>query len=120
MNFFQRILGIQLYGSIRKDVFCKLGFHGPKTGLDGKPANVCCWGCGLVYNKDMWKDYIVTLKNGDEFPVTAVNEFHAGSMVVYGNQRPVIDGKTGRSRCDTVVHRDNIKSVRLKGHAQNN
>lgn len=116
-----------IYASFRKHVGCTLGFHGPKTDLLGKPANVCCWGCGLVYNKDMYKDYIVTLKDGEVFEVQAINEFHAGSVVVHGysdgkslSARVAIDGNTGKTMNSTTkVHRENILSVELKDPVKN-
>lgn len=64
-----------------------------------------------------WSDYIVTLKDGQDYHVHAVNEHHAASMVVYGklNGEPLmIDGATGKPLGDVKVHRDNIASVRLK------
>ena len=118
MHPLQRLLGLTAYAAIRRNVCCRLGFHGPKIGPDGSPANVCGWGCGLVYNPDMWKDYVVTLKHGEQYEVRATNEFHAGSIVVYGLQnggQAKIDGRTGKPLAYQVkVHRENIMSVRLK------
>lgn len=60
---------------------------------------------------------MVTLVDGEEYHVKAVNEFHAGSMVVYRmtpeTQRR-LDGATGQPLEEVVVHRDNISSIRLK------
>lgn len=117
MNLIQLLFGYQFYGALRRKLCCSIGFHGSKSGADGTPANVCCWGCGLIFNKQMWKDYIVTLRDGQEYRVKAVNEFHAGTAVMYGykdGQRLVIDGHTGKSKGGSVkVHRENIATVRL-------
>ncbi|MFJ7794472.1 hypothetical protein [Pseudomonas sp. NPDC096950] len=64
-----------------------------------------------------WSDYIVTLKDGQDYHVSAFNEHHAASMVVYGklNGDPLaIDGATGEPLGDVKVHRENIASVFLK------
>jgi len=118
MNLLQRVLGLNAYAVIRRQVYCRLGLHGPRNGPDGKPGNVCCWGCGLVYNQAMWKEYIVTLKDGQEYEVKATNEYHAGSVVVYGNfngRTLAIDGHTGKPLgCEMKVHRENIASIYLK------
>lgn len=117
MNLIQLLFGYQFYGALRRKLFCSVGFHGSKTTAEGAPANVCCWGCGFTFNKQMWKDYIVTLRDGQEHQVKAVNEFHAGTVVMYGyqeGQRLVIDGHTGKSISGSVkVHRDNIATVSL-------
>ena len=116
MNLLQRVLGLGCYGTLRRAFCCPLGFHGPKIGPDGSPANVCSWGCGLVYNPDMWKKYLVTLKDGDQYEVSAINEFHAGSVVVYGLQGKdaQVDGVTGQSLHGVKLHRENIASIELK------
>lgn len=113
MNWLQRFLGVHWYAALRRKVMCRVGYHGDKVGIDGRPANVCCWGCGHVFNKAMWKKYVVTMKDGEELPVEAINEFHARSRVVYGNQRPIVNGVTGKVMNELVNHPDNIKSVRL-------
>lgn len=113
-----QIFGTRRYGALRRHIFCRLGFHGPKAAPDGSPANVCGWGCGLVYNPNMWKDYVVTLKDGEVHVVQATNDYHAGSIVVYGlqrSQKTYLDGLTGRPlQAEVKVHRDNIASIRLK------
>lgn len=113
-----QILGPRRYGALRRHIFCRLGFHGPKAAPDGSPANVCGWGCGLVYNPNMWKDYVITLKDGEVHVVQATNDYHAGSIVVYGlqrSQKTYLDGLTGRPlQAEVKVHRDNIASIRLK------
>ena len=67
---------------------------------------------------DIWDEYVVTLKDGQEYHVKAINEYHAGSVVVYGNfnNMPLkLDGHTGKPlACEVKVHRENIASVRLK------
>lgn len=112
MNLYQRIFGIQSYIVLRKNVFCRLGYHGPETGPDGRPANFCGWGCGKVFNPNAFQDYIVTLKDGTVYTVSAVNEFHAGSVVVYGPGGSI--DPQGKSLEPVRVHRENIATVRLK------
>lgn len=117
VNVIQRILGQRKYAALRRGVCCPMGFHGPKVGPDGARANVCCWGCGLVYNPNMWKTYLVTLKDGEQYEVQATNEFHAGSVVVHGLQNggdASIDGKTGKVLQAIKVHRENIASIQLQ------
>lgn len=117
MHPLQRILGRRAYGAFRRGLCCRLGFHGPKVCPDGSAANVCSWGCGLVYNPNMWQDYVVTLKDGESYEVRATNEFHAGSVVVYGLQsggQAKLDGRTGRPLQGVKVHRENIASIKLK------
>lgn len=116
MHPLQRLLGIRTYATLRRSICCRLGFHGPKVGPDGSPANVCSWACGLVYNPDMWKSYLVTLKDGEQYEVQATNEFHAGSVVVYGLQdreQATISSRTGGLLRGVKVHRDNIASIKL-------
>lgn len=116
MNPLQRILGRDVYAIFRRGLWCRLGFHGPRVAPDGTPANVCCW-CGLVYRPDAWQDYVVILKDGERYEVRAINEFHAGSLVVYGEQdgrNASIDGRTGRPLYSVKVHRENIASIKLK------
>ncbi|CDH00566.1 hypothetical protein XBFM1_1710034 [Xenorhabdus bovienii str. feltiae Moldova] len=64
------------------------------------------------------KEFIVTLQDGEEYLVRAINEYHAGSVVVYGNfngKTLTIDGHTGRPLgCEVKIHRENIASVHLK------
>lgn len=66
----------------------------------------------------IWNEYVVTLKDGQEYHVKATNEYHAGSVVVYGNfnSKPLaLDGRTGKPfECDVKVHRENIASVHIK------
>ena len=67
---------------------------------------------------DIWNEYVVTLKDSQVYHVKAINEYHAGSVVVYGNftGKPLaIDGRAGKPfECDMKVHRDNIASVQPK------
>jgi len=55
----------------------------------------------------------VTLKSGETSEVNAINEWHAGSCIVYGGGPAKIDGRTGQAIGAVVVHRDNIASVEL-------
>ncbi len=47
------------------------------------------------------------------YQVEGINEWHAGSQVVYGEGPGKIDGHTGRPLNQVKVHRDNIVSIRL-------
>lgn len=70
------------------------------------------------HNQAIWREYIVTLKDGKEYQVKATNEYHAGSVVVYGNfngRTIAIDRNTGKPfGYEVMVHRDNIASIHLK------
>jgi len=112
MNLFQQIFGIKSYILLRKNLCCRFGYHGPDKGPTGQPANFCCWGCGKAFNPNAFQDYVVTLKDGTEYVVSAVNDFHAGSVVVYG-PGATIDPQ-GKTREPVRVHRENIASVCLK------
>lgn len=107
-------LHLWLYGLFRKYLVCRLGLHGRRTTHDGKPANFCEWGCGHVFNHSALREWRVTLKTGEVFEVKGINEFHAGSQVVYGNDVGRIDGKTGAALGEVKVHRDNIASIVVK------
>lgn len=100
-----------LYWLFRKHLACRLGFHGHKFGPDGQPANFCQWGCGHVFNPDACRTWVVTLRTGEQFEVRAINEYHAGSQVVYGPGVGQIDGQTGRALGQIKVHRNNILSA---------
>ncbi|WP_445769015.1 hypothetical protein [Rheinheimera sp.] len=105
-----------LYRLIRRCLFCKIGMHGSKIAPDGKMSNVCCWGCGHIFNLAMYKTYLVTLNDGQEYKVRATNEYHACSVVVYGyadGEKLTIDANTGKPNTRLIkVHRNNIKSAR--------
>lgn len=101
-----------IYSRFRKTVLCRLGVHGPKFDLTGSPANFCCWGCGHAFNPNAYRPWIVTLCTGEALEVMAVNEYHAGSRVVY-DAVDRIDGKTGQAMAEVKCHRDNIASIRL-------
>lgn len=90
-------------------VLCPLGLHTKATGIG---FDACARGCGFVRNPDAAKRYEVQLKSGERFEVKAINEYHAGSVVVYGSGRLSMD-QSGNPQCDVKVHRENIKSVRL-------
>lgn len=101
-----------LYRAYRRNVTCRLGFHGSRyencSGVT--PANYCEWGCGHVFNPNAYQTWIVTLKSGETFEVQAINAYHAGSVVMYGANGK-IDGRTGRPMTAPQVHRDNILSA---------
>lgn len=98
----------------RLHVCCRLGWHGPAIGADGIPSNFCCWGCGHTFTPNPFKTWIVTLVTGEQFEVQAINEYHAGSMVVYGDGPWAVNGYTGEAMTPLKVHRGNIKSAVLK------
>jgi hypothetical protein len=107
-------LHLYLYSLFRRQVLCRLGRHGKETASDGSPANFCEWGCGHAFNPVAFRKWEVTLNTGEIYEVEAVNEYHAGSKVVYGDVAPAIDERTGAALAMIKVHRGNIASVTLK------
>jgi hypothetical protein len=97
-------------GRFRRQVLCRLGWHGPRVGPTGQSANGCCY-CGLVFRPEAWRNWDVSLRDGSVHRVRAINEWHAGSIVVYGDGPVAIDGYTGRVIGEVRVHRDNIVSI---------
>lgn len=94
-----------------KHVLCRLGFHYETPG-----ANFCWWGCGKVFNPDAFQTWIATLRDGESIEVSAVNEQHATTLVMYGGE-PVIDwrqAKNGRIVSEPRIHSENIISIRRK------
>lgn len=112
MNLLRLILGRELYIDLRRNLTCRFGFHTPRLTQSGQAANFCGWGCGKVFNPNAYQDYIVTLKDGSVFEVSAINEYHAGSVVVYGPGGTIDD--QGRAREPVRVHRENIATIQLK------
>jgi hypothetical protein len=69
-------------------------------------------GLPVPFAQAAWKAYVVSLKDGSEYEVNATNEYHAGSLVVYGGQQSLwIDGRSGEPLNEVKVHRDNIVSI---------
>lgn len=101
-----------LYRAFRRNVLCRLGVHGDRyENLPGvTPANFCEWGCGHAFNPSAFQTWVVTLRTGETFEVEAVNDYHAGSVVIYG-KNAAIDGRTGAAMGTPKVHRDNILSA---------
>jgi hypothetical protein len=64
-----------------------------------------------MFRPEAWKEWDVTLLDGTVHRVRAINEWHAGSCVVYGDNPTAIDGRTGKVIGDVKVHRDNIVSI---------
>lgn len=95
----------------RRHVCCRLGWHGPSVDRNGTPANCCCWGCGHLFNPNAFKTWVVTLITGEKHEVQAVNAYHAGSMVVYGDGPWGINGLTGEVMAPVKIHRANIQSA---------
>lgn len=104
-------LHLYLYSLFRRQVLCRLGRHGRKTAPNGAPANFCGWGCGHAFNPKAYSTWEVTLKTGETYKVEAVNEYHAGSRVVYGDVASSIDVSTGKPLAPVKVHRENIASI---------
>ncbi|MGV8894214.1 MAG: hypothetical protein ACOH2K_14990 [Burkholderiaceae bacterium] len=97
---------------VSKQTLCRIGFH------DGGAvaANFCGRGCGHAFNGNPFKKWIVTLRNGEAYEVDEVNEWHAGSKVVFGNGPAWLDARTGVVIGEAKVHRTNIVSAVLKQH----
>lgn len=91
-------------------ILCRLGRHGPRVTPTGETANYCGY-CAFAFRPDAWKRWIVTLRNGETHEVAAINEWHAGSVVVYGDGAGAIDGRTGQAIGEVKVHRENIVSI---------
>jgi hypothetical protein len=101
-----------LFTTFRREVMCRLGWHGPRFGPTGVPANNCGY-CGQLWRPEAWLDWDVTLRDGTVRRVRAINEWHAGSQVVYGDGPAAIDASTGKAIGEAKVHRDNIASIVL-------
>lgn len=99
-----------LTSMFRRVVLCPMGRHGPRLGPTGELANVCGY-CRHVFRPEAWRDWDVTLRDGSVHRVRAINEWHAGSCVVYGDRPAAIDGRTRRVIGEVKVHRDNIVSI---------
>lgn len=98
--------------SIKKHTLCRLGYHDVRLSANGKPPNYCSRGCRHTFNLNAMKPYKVTLNSGEEFMVDAVNEYHAGSKVVYGNGPAIMD-QHGQPIGEVQVHRENIRTIEL-------
>ncbi|WP_155835238.1 hypothetical protein [Herbaspirillum sp. RV1423] len=88
---------------------CRFGFHTKAMGIG---FDACGRSCGHVRAPDAAKRYEVVLITGERFEVKAVNEFHAGSIVVYGSEGLSMD-QFGKPLGTIKVHRENIKTVRM-------
>jgi hypothetical protein len=112
MNLLELILGRERYIDLHRALTCRFGFHTPRVTPSGQSANFCGRGCGKVFNPNAYQDYIVTLKDGSVSHVSAVNEYHAGSVVVYGPYGTI--DEHGQAREPVRVHRENIATIKLK------
>ena len=101
-----------LKATLRRNFLCRFGVHGPRLSSTGQPANYCGF-CGFAFNPQALRKWIVELRTGERYEVEAINEWHAGSIVVYGDGPVAIDGRTGAPIGDVKVHRENILSVKL-------
>lgn len=86
---------------------CPLGSH-MTVDATGNPANFCCI-CGYQLNTTALKKYIVALRDGHQEEVSAINERHAKSLVMYGDNLQV--DATGKPIGNIKVHEANIQSV---------
>jgi len=92
-------------------LLCRFGRH---TKPCGYGVDACARGCGFEHNPASRRRWRVTLRSGETYEVEAVNEYHAGSKVVFGDVASaieVVDGKVVAP--STKVHRDNIESIEL-------
>lgn len=72
-------------GRIRKNVFCRIGIHGPRFAPDnGGSANFCMYGCSKVFNPNAFQLWLIALRWGEVVQVDAVNEAHARKLVIFG------------------------------------
>lgn len=102
---------MRLVAFLGRQFLCRFGRH---TKPCGYGVDACARGCGFEHNPSSRRRWRVTLRSGDVFEVEAVNEYHAGSKVVFGdaeNTIQVVDGKVIAP--STKVHRDNIERVEL-------
>jgi hypothetical protein len=90
---------------------CPLGIHKDKN-TDGTKSNFC-GACLKQTNPNAFKTYTVKLKDGTEFYLQAVNEFHARNQIIYGGDNRIC-GKTGKPLGTIVVHPEHILSSEIK------
>lgn len=95
----------QLKVKIWKLVNCPRGKH-----LDPASKPNFCGACGHQMNPNAFSDYKVILNDGSKKIVTAINEKHATSLVIYGDNL-AFNGQTGQPIGRANVHSDNVKSV---------
>lgn len=88
---------------------CRVGQH---TEPCGYGVDACARGCGFKHNPAARRRWRVILRSGEVFEVEAVNEYHAGSKVVFGDTATavrIIDGEAIEP--PTKVHRDEMERV---------
>lgn len=90
---------------IWKMIFCPLGKH-----IDQRENANFCSACGHQLNPSAHSDYLVTLSDGTQLTVNAINIKHAKSLVVYGNSLS-IDGVSGTPKGMALIHPYNVKSA---------
>jgi hypothetical protein len=91
---------------------CAAGEH-EVSHPNGEPANFC-GNCGFQVNPEAYKKYLVTLVDGDVVEVSAVNESHARSLVIYGGDMRLLEipgSDIAEPIGDIKVNPHNIKSV---------
>lgn len=102
---------------IWKKYKCPKGIHQDKFP-DGSQANFCGI-CSKQMVANAYKQYQVTLHDGEVVVVTAVNPFHARNMAIYGDG-PVVSNATGDIiRGEVIIHPNNIKSIQEVQNEQN-
>lgn len=102
---------MKLLNVLGRWLLCRVGQH---TKPCGYGVDACARGCGFEHNPVARRRWRVILRSGEVFEVEAVNEYHAGSQVVFGDEATairVIDGKAIEP--PTKIHRDNIERVDL-------
>jgi hypothetical protein len=100
---------IDLTNALARSTLCKLGWHTKPTGVG---FDACARDCGHDRHPNAAKPYVVVLKDGSVHHVNAINAYHAGSLVVYGDG-PININPDGTPRGEMKVHRSNIQSVTL-------
>lgn len=98
---------------IARNALCRFGRHSKATG---QGLDACAHGCGFIRNPGALNKYEVVLISGERYEVEAINEYHAGSVVVYGTSVGKMD-QHGNSLDSVKVHRNNIKTVQLLDQA---
>lgn len=93
-----------------RQFLCKFGWH---TRPVGYGVDACARACGFMHNPGSVRNWCVTLRSGESFEVTAVNEYHAASKIVYGNLTAIHVENCQVIEPPTRVHRDNIMKVEL-------
>lgn len=96
---------------IGRQFLCRFGRHTPPCGYG---VDACGRDCGFIHNPAAMRRWLVTLRSGEVFEVQGVNEYHAGSKVVFGDGVGGIQIVNGKVVPPPMkIHRDNIDRVQL-------